>query len=226
LVILCETNILNLISQRLDTIYQIKPKCATIFFYTFLHLFTQLNTPVVVQLWAGVVYIYIYIHVHNCKEKPITSCVMGRYTSWFNSEQEHSAAKRRAWSGSLDCLFILFNSLFLNCSLFDFFCSANTKHELINIFSHAFCTIYLISNRFINIGSIVVYTTYWPYLNFIHPLCHCGHTKDHCLSFYLSVALLFYTMMVMLRCFLRVDLLLYQQCPEWCSTRQFFFFDR
>jgi hypothetical protein len=143
LVILCETNILNLISQRLDTIYQIKPKCATIFFYTFLHLFTQLNTPVVVQLWAGVVYIYIYIHVHNCKEKPITSCVMGRYTSWFNSEQEHSAAKRRAWSGSLDCLFILFNSLFLNCSLFDFlFCSANTKHEL-NIFSHAFCAIYL-----------------------------------------------------------------------------------
>jgi hypothetical protein len=40
----CETNVLNLISQRLDTICQIKPKRATILFYTFLHLFTQLNT--------------------------------------------------------------------------------------------------------------------------------------------------------------------------------------
>jgi hypothetical protein len=35
---------LNLISQRLDTIYQIKPKHATILF---LHLFTELNTPFV-----------------------------------------------------------------------------------------------------------------------------------------------------------------------------------
>jgi hypothetical protein len=33
---------LNLISQRLDTIYQIKPKHATIFF---LHIFAELNTP-------------------------------------------------------------------------------------------------------------------------------------------------------------------------------------
>jgi hypothetical protein len=41
LVILCETNVLNLISQRLDTICQIKPKHATIFF---LHLFTPFYT--------------------------------------------------------------------------------------------------------------------------------------------------------------------------------------
>jgi hypothetical protein len=34
LVILCETNVLNLISQRLDTICQIKPKRATVFFFT------------------------------------------------------------------------------------------------------------------------------------------------------------------------------------------------
>jgi hypothetical protein len=44
LVVLCETNVLNLISQRLDTIYQIKPKRATIFF---LHFFAELNTPFV-----------------------------------------------------------------------------------------------------------------------------------------------------------------------------------
>jgi hypothetical protein len=42
LVVLCETNVLNLISQRLDTIYQIKPKHAIILF---LHLFAELNTP-------------------------------------------------------------------------------------------------------------------------------------------------------------------------------------
>jgi hypothetical protein len=42
LVVLCETNVLNLISQRLDTIYQIKPKRATVLF---LHIFTELNTP-------------------------------------------------------------------------------------------------------------------------------------------------------------------------------------
>jgi hypothetical protein len=34
LVLLCETNVLNLISQRLDTIYQIKPKRATIHFFS------------------------------------------------------------------------------------------------------------------------------------------------------------------------------------------------
>jgi hypothetical protein len=34
LVVLCETNVLNLISQRLDTIYQIKPKHATVLFFT------------------------------------------------------------------------------------------------------------------------------------------------------------------------------------------------
>jgi hypothetical protein len=33
---------LNLISQQLDTIYQIKPKRATVLF---LHLFAELNTP-------------------------------------------------------------------------------------------------------------------------------------------------------------------------------------
>jgi hypothetical protein len=42
LVVLCETNVLNLISQRLDTIYQIKPKRATVLY---LHLFAELNTP-------------------------------------------------------------------------------------------------------------------------------------------------------------------------------------
>jgi hypothetical protein len=42
LVVLCETNVSNLISQRLDTIYQIKPKCATVLF---LRLFAELNTP-------------------------------------------------------------------------------------------------------------------------------------------------------------------------------------
>jgi hypothetical protein len=44
LVVLCETNVLNLISQRLDTIYQIKSKRATVLF---LHLFAELNTPMV-----------------------------------------------------------------------------------------------------------------------------------------------------------------------------------
>jgi hypothetical protein len=33
LVVLCETNVLNLISQRLDTIYQIKPKRAIVLFF-------------------------------------------------------------------------------------------------------------------------------------------------------------------------------------------------
>jgi hypothetical protein len=42
LVVLCETNVLNLISQWLDTIYQIKPKRATVLF---LHQFYNLNTP-------------------------------------------------------------------------------------------------------------------------------------------------------------------------------------
>jgi ABC-type hemin transport system ATPase subunit len=41
LVVLCETNVLNLISQRLDTICQIKPKRATVLF---LPLFRDLNT--------------------------------------------------------------------------------------------------------------------------------------------------------------------------------------
>jgi hypothetical protein len=45
LVVLCETNVLNLISQQLDTIYQIKPKRATVLF---LHLFAELNTPLMV----------------------------------------------------------------------------------------------------------------------------------------------------------------------------------
>jgi hypothetical protein len=56
LVVLCETNVLNLISQRLDTIYQIKPKRATVLF---LHLFAELNTrydastpKVLVTAWA------------------------------------------------------------------------------------------------------------------------------------------------------------------------------
>jgi hypothetical protein len=44
LVALCETNVSNLISQRLDTIYQIKPKRATILF---LRLFAELNTPTI-----------------------------------------------------------------------------------------------------------------------------------------------------------------------------------
>jgi hypothetical protein len=36
LVVLCETNVLNLISQRLDIIYQIKQKRVTVlFFYNF-----------------------------------------------------------------------------------------------------------------------------------------------------------------------------------------------
>jgi hypothetical protein len=41
LVVLCETNVLNLISQRLDTIYQIKPKHTTVFFYTLSRLFAE-----------------------------------------------------------------------------------------------------------------------------------------------------------------------------------------
>jgi hypothetical protein len=42
LVVLDETNVLNLISQQLDTICQIKPKRATVLF---LHFFYHLNTP-------------------------------------------------------------------------------------------------------------------------------------------------------------------------------------
>jgi hypothetical protein len=41
-VVLCETNVLNLISQRLDTIYQIKPKHSTVHFSSFPG---ELNTP-------------------------------------------------------------------------------------------------------------------------------------------------------------------------------------
>jgi hypothetical protein len=41
-VVLCETNVLNLISQRLDTICQIKPKRATVHFSPFSE---ELNTP-------------------------------------------------------------------------------------------------------------------------------------------------------------------------------------
>jgi hypothetical protein len=48
LVVLCETNVLNLISQRLDTIYQIKPKRATVLF---LRLFAELNTPIVKTIY-------------------------------------------------------------------------------------------------------------------------------------------------------------------------------
>jgi hypothetical protein len=43
LVVLCETNVLNLISQRLDIIYQIKPKRAIVLF---LQRFAELNTPI------------------------------------------------------------------------------------------------------------------------------------------------------------------------------------
>jgi hypothetical protein len=42
LVVLCEMNVLNLISQRLDTIYQIKTKRATVLF---LHLFAEQKHP-------------------------------------------------------------------------------------------------------------------------------------------------------------------------------------
>jgi hypothetical protein len=50
---------LNLISQRLDTIYQIKPKRATVLF---LHLFVELNTPKVVET-AGINELYPAIAV-------------------------------------------------------------------------------------------------------------------------------------------------------------------
>jgi hypothetical protein len=51
---------LNLISQRLDTIYQIKPKHATVLF---LHLFTELNTPTMATRCIGCQPIFATVQV-------------------------------------------------------------------------------------------------------------------------------------------------------------------
>jgi hypothetical protein len=74
LVVLCETNVLNLISQRLDTIYQIKPKHATVLF---LHLFAELNTAIVA---ADVEISPVLMLVGQCRKLAILGLKKREYT--------------------------------------------------------------------------------------------------------------------------------------------------
>jgi hypothetical protein len=90
-------------------------RCVSVHGHTKDHPVAPYNLPIMPSTLVA--------NLTHCREKQITSSshVSLRHGSTLSrSSLQLSAEHDHEVSGSLDCLFVLFNSLFLNCLLFDF----------------------------------------------------------------------------------------------------------